>query len=104
MEKVRTMRLEIQPFAGRVGREQNAQQVLRRISVEPALDLLAPCAAGEAVDHLNTLLGTVGALDRLFEDRLQVALRALAILREDEHAPMVPCGGLALRLLSDERQ
>src|ERR1019366_10072038 len=54
--------------------------------------------------HLDTLLGTVSALDRLFEDRLEVALCALAILREDEDTPMVPCGKGALYLLSDGRQ
>ena len=84
MEEIRTMRLEVQALAGRVGRKQDAQRILRGIGVEPTLDLLAARAAGEAVDHLDPLVGTVGTLDRLFEDRLQVSLRAFAILRKDQ--------------------
>ena len=70
MEEIRTMRLEVQALAGRVGRKQDAQWVLRGVSIEPTLDLFAPCAAGETVDHLDPLVGTIGTLDRLFEDRL----------------------------------
>src|ERR1043166_912512 len=54
--------------------------------------------------NLDTLLGAVGTFDRLFEDRLQVALRALTILREDQDAPMIPGGGRAVCLLADGRQ
>ncbi len=67
-----------------------------RIGVEAALDLLAPCAAREAVDDLDALVGAVGALDRLLEDRLQVALRALAVLGEDQDAAVVPLRRRAL--------
>src|SRR5260370_30193718 len=104
MEDISAMLLEVQAFACRIGRQTDAQRFLRGVSVEPTLDLLAPCTAGEAVDHLDTLLGTVGTFNRLFEDRLQVTLCALAILREDQDAPMVPCRRLALRLLSYGRQ
>jgi hypothetical protein len=37
---------------------------------ESSLDLLAARAAGEAVNHLDPFVGTVGTLDRLFEDGL----------------------------------
>ena len=90
MEEVRAVRLEVQALAGGVGGEQDAQRVLRGVGVEPALDLLAPRAAREAVDHLDALVGAVGALDGLLEDRLQVALRALAVLGEDQDAAVVP--------------
>ena len=41
-------------------------------------------------DHRDPLVGPVGPLDRLLEDRLEVALRALAVLGEDQHPPLVP--------------
>ena len=104
VEEVGAVRLEVQALAGGVGGEQDAQRVLRGVGVEPALDLLAPRAAREAVDHLDALVGAVGALDRLLEDRLQVALRALAVLGEDQDAPVVPFRRRALRLLAEGRQ
>jgi hypothetical protein len=103
MEQVRAMRLEVQTLAGRVGGEQDAQRILRRVGVEPALDFLSPSAAREAVDDLDALLGTFAALDRLLENRLQVALRALAILCEDEDAAIVPFRGIALYLPAERR-
>ena len=87
------MRLEIQALAGRVGSEKDAQRVLRRVGVEPALDFLAPRAACEPVDDLDTFLGAFAALNRLFENRLQVALRALPILAEDEDAAIGSISG-----------
>ena len=104
VEEVRAVRLEVQALAGGVGREQDAQRVLRGIGVEPALDLLAPRAAREAVDHLDALVGAIGALDGLLEDRLQVALRAFAVLGEDQDAAVVPLRRRALRLLAEGRQ
>ncbi len=93
------MGLEVQALAGGVGGEQDAQRVFRRVGVEAALDLLAPGAARQAVDHLDALVGAVGALDGLLEDGLQVALRALAVLGEDQDAAVVPLRGRALRRL-----
>ena len=104
VEEIRAVRLEVQALAGGVGGEQDAQRVLRGVGVEPALDLLAPGAAREAVDHLDALVGAIGALDRLLEDRLQVALRALAVLGEDQDAAVVPLRRRALRLLAEGRQ
>src|SRR5258708_37837673 len=95
------MRLEVQALTGCVGREPNAQRVLPKVGVEPTLDLLAVRAAGKAVDHLDALVGAVGSLDRVFEDRLQVALRALAILREDQNAAVIPRGDCALHLAAE---
>ena len=89
MEEVRAVRLKVQTFTGRVGREQNAQRVLHRVGIEPTLDFLAPGAAREAVDDLDAIFGTFATLNRLLEYHLQVALRALAILGEDEDAAIV---------------
>ena len=69
VEEVGAVGLEVQALAGGVGGEQDAQRVLGRVGVEAALDLLAPGAAREAVDHLDALVGAVGALDGLLEDR-----------------------------------
>ena len=69
VEEVRAVRLEVQALARGVGGEEDAQRVLRRVGVEAALDLLAPRAAREAVDDLDALVGPVGALDGLLEDR-----------------------------------
>ena len=69
VEEVGAVRLEVQALAGGVGGEQDAQRVLGRVGVEAALDLLAPAPAGEAVDDLDALVGAVGALDGLLEDR-----------------------------------
>ena len=104
VEQVGAVGLEVQALAGGVGGEQDAQRILRRVGVEPALDLLAPRAAREAVDHLDALVGAVGALDRLLEDRLQVALRALAVLGEDQDAAVVPLRRRALRRLAEGRE
>src|SRR5207249_2403108 len=65
VEEVGAVRLEVQALAGGVGGKQDAERILRGIGVEAALDLAAPDAAREAVDHLDALVGTVGALDRL---------------------------------------
>jgi HB1, ASXL, restriction endonuclease HTH domain len=104
MEEVRAMRLEVQALAGRVRGEQDAQRVLRGVGVEPALDLLASGAAREAVDHLDTLFGAVAALNRLLEDRFQIALRALAVFGKDQDAAVVPLRRLALCWLAVLRQ
>ena len=64
------MRLEVQALAGRIGGEQDAQRVLRRVGVEPALDFLPPSAAREAVDYLDAFFGAVAAFDRLLDYRL----------------------------------
>src|SRR5262249_32165153 len=103
MEQVRAMRLKVQALAGRIRREQDAQRVLLGVGVEAALDFLAPSATREAVDDLDALLGTFAALDRLLENRLQVALRALAILGEDEDPAIVPVRGIALHRPAERR-
>jgi hypothetical protein len=106
MEEIRAVRLEVQALAGRVRGEQDTQRVLRGVGVEPALDLLASGAAREAVDHLDTLVGAVAALNRLrlLEDRFQIALRALAVFGKDQDAAVVPLRRLALCWLAVRRQ
>ena len=104
VEEVGAVGLEVQALARGVGGDQDAQRVLRRVGVEAALDLLAPRAAREPVDHLDPLVGAVGALDRLLEDLLQVALRALAVLGEDEHAPSFHFGAAPFGALPEGRQ
>jgi hypothetical protein len=74
---------EVQPLAGGIGREEDTEGILRGIGVEAALDLLAPGARGQAIDHLDPLLGAVCLLDGRLEHGLQVALCSLAVLRED---------------------
>src|SRR5262245_39750922 len=98
------MGLEVETLAGGVGGEENAERVLRGIGVEAALDLLAPYTAGEPIDHLDPLVGAVGALDGLFEDGLEPALCALAVLGEDEHPAVVPARRRARRPLTERRQ
>src|SRR5262245_51631154 len=98
------MGLEVQALACGIRRKEDAQRVFRRTRVESALDLLAPHAAREAVDDLDPLVGLVGALNRLFKDRLQVTLRALAVLGEDQNPPIIPDGRRALHLLPERRQ
>ena len=92
VEEVGAVGLEVQPFAGGVGGEQDAQGVARGIGVEAALDLLALRPDGLAVDGLDALLREVGAGDGLLEHLAQVALRADDVLREDEHPALVPVG------------
>ena len=58
---------------------------------------LRRCAARESVNNLDPLLRPVRALDGLLEDCLQVALRALSVLRKDEHSPVLPFRRRALR-------
>ena len=65
MEKVGAVRLKVQPLAGGVCGEQNAQRVFSRVGVKSALDLLAIGALREAVDHLNALFGAIGTLNGL---------------------------------------
>ena len=77
------MRLEVEAFAGRVGGEQDTQRILRRIGVEPALDLLTALAARQPVDDRNAIFGPVCSLNGLFKDRLQIAFRALPVFSED---------------------
>jgi hypothetical protein len=104
MEEVRAVRLEVQALAGRIRGEQDAQRVLRGVGVEPALDLLASAAAREAVDYLDALFGAIAALNRLFEDRFQIALRALAVFGKDQDTAVVPLRRLALCWLAVHRQ
>ena len=96
VEEVGAVRLEVQALASGVGRDEDAQRIFGGIGVEAPLDLLARLAAGQAGDDRDALVGAIGRRDRLLEDLLQVALRALAVLGEDEHAAVVPPRGLAL--------
>ena len=74
VEQVGAVRLEIEPFAGRVGGQQDAQRLARRIVVEAALDLLAAGAGGQAVDRGDAVRGPVGAGDGRLQHLPQVAL------------------------------
>ena len=104
VEEVGAVGLEVQALAGGVGGEQDAQGVDGGVGVEPALDLLAAGALGQPVDHLDALVGAVGARDGLLEDVPQVALRPLAVLGEDEDTALVPARRPAPRRLAERRQ
>ena len=93
VEEVGAVGLEVQPLAGGVGGDEDAQRVARGVGVEAALDLLALRPHGLPVDGLDTLLGEVGAGDGLFEHLAQVALGADDVLREDQHPGVVPARG-----------
>ena len=93
VEEVGAVRLEVQPLAGGVGGEQDAQRVARGVGVEAALDLPPPRPHGLSVDGLDTLLGEVGSGDGLFQHLAEVALRPDHVLREDQHPAAVPAGG-----------
>src|SRR5690606_17225860 len=95
VEEVGAVRLKVQPLARGVGGEQDAQRVPGRVGIEAALDLLAAGAAGEPVDHLDTLVGSVRALDGLPENFLQVPLRAFSIFGKNQDAAVSPPGWLA---------
>ena len=96
VEEVRAVGLEVEALAGRVGRQQNSQRILGRVGIEAALDLLPPPRPRQPVDHFDPLIRPIRALDRLLEDGPQIALSALAVLREDQHPPLVPRRGSAL--------
>ena len=59
---------------------------------------------GEAVDHLDSLVGSIAALNDLLQDGLQVALRSLAILGEDEDSAVVPARWRSGGLGAERRQ
>ena len=90
VEEISAVGLEVQALPRGVGRDQDPQRVLRRVSVEAPLDLLACRAAEQARDRLDPLISPIAARDRLLEDLLQVALGALAALGEDQDSPFVP--------------
>ena len=104
VKEVGAMGLEVQALAGCVGRDQDAQGILRRIGVEPALYRLAPAPARQAVDDLDALVCTVGVLDGLLQDVLQIALRPFAVLREDQDATQIPLRRVARRSSSEGRE
>ena len=52
---------KVQPLAGGVGGEQDAERVLGGRGVEPALDLAAAGARDEAVNRLDAFFGAVRA-------------------------------------------
>jgi hypothetical protein len=90
VEEVRAMGLEIQALTGGIRGNQDPQRILRWIGVEPPLDVLATGATREPVDHLDALLRAVRLGNGLLEKILEVALRSLAALREDQDAAIVP--------------
>ena len=90
VEEIGAMRLEVQSLAGRVGGDEDAKGVARRVGIEAALDLFPPCPDGLPVDGLDALFGEVAARDGLFEHLAQVALGTDHVLREDEHPALVP--------------
>ena len=104
VEEVGAVGLEVQPLAGGVGGEQDAERVLGGRGVEPALDLAAAGAGDEAVNRIDALFGAVGVRDGSLQDVAEVALRALPVLGEDEDAAVVPAGGGAAGGLSVGRE
>ena len=90
VEQIGAVRLEVQPLAGGVGGEEDAQRIARRVGVEAALDLPALRSHGLPVDGLDTFLGEVGPGDGLLEHGAEIPLRADDVLREDEHPALVP--------------
>jgi len=67
------------------------------------LDFLASGTSREAVDHLDAFVGTIGTFNDLLGNRLQKALRALAVLNKDQDAAVVPLRRGALRWLPKGR-
>ena len=104
VEEVGAVGLEVESLARRVGRQQDAERVVAGGRIEPPLDFLAANAAGEAVDYLDPFVGAVGPGDGLREDVSEVALRALAVLREDQHAALVPARRRTGRRPAERRQ
>ena len=106
VEEVGAVGLEIESLAGGVGGQKNAERIAGGGSVEPSLDLLAARAGGEAVDGRDAIPGPIGGGDRRLEHRAEVALRAFAVLREDQDAPFVPARRLRAggRCLAERRE
>src|SRR5688572_6073755 len=76
---------------GRVGGEEDAQRLLRRVGIEGPLDLLAPLLRRRPGVDGDAVVALVGAGKLRFELPPQIALRVL-VLREDQQAGAVPDG------------
>ena len=70
MEQVGAVGLEVQPLAGRVGGQQDAQRIGGRVGIESPLDLLAAGAPGKPIDHLDALVGAISPVDGLLQNGL----------------------------------
>ena len=105
VEEVGAVRLEVQALARGVGGDQDAQRILGRVGVEAALDLLAP-ASPLVRPSITSMRSSARSVPSIACSRivLQVALRALAVLGEDQDAAVVPLRRLALRPLAEGRQ
>ena len=104
MEEVGAVGLKVEALAGGIRGDEDAQGILHGVGIEAALDLFAPRTAGQTVDDLDTFFRPVRVFDGLFEHVPEMALRPLAVLREDEHAARVPTRRGASRGSPPERR
>ena len=98
VEEIGAVALQVQPLAGGVGGDQDAERMVFRLGVEGVLDVLADRWRGRAGEDRDPFAGPVGVGDRFAEAAFEVAARVL-VLGEDDDAPVVPPrgrGGLRL--------
>ena len=60
MKQIRAMRLQVQPFAGGVGGQQNPHRMLAGIGIKRPLDRLAFVGGGGPPINRQALVGAVG--------------------------------------------
>ncbi len=89
MEQVAAMALQVQAFARRVGRHEDAQRIVGRRGIEGPLDLFAAIGRGGAGEHGDACLGVFGIGDRFAQQPLDPAPRIL-IFGKDQQAALAP--------------
>src|SRR5438046_1604414 len=85
------MLLEVQPFAGGVGRDENPKWMVLRIFVESSLDILARFLAHASMKYGDPVVLSFGSRNGLSELPFQVPFR-VSVLREHDDPPWQPGG------------
>ncbi|MBS1223300.1 MAG: hypothetical protein H6R23_2920, partial [Proteobacteria bacterium] len=89
VEQIPALSLQVQPFAGGVGSDQNPYRMVARIGVEGALDRLAFLGRGRAVIDGDAFPGAVAPGDGAVQLLAQIAL-GVVVLGEQDHPRLGP--------------
>ena len=89
VEQIPALGLQVQPFAGGVGGDQNPQRMVARIGVEGALDRFAFLGRGRAVIDGDAFAGAVGPGDGAVQLLAQIAL-GVVVFGEQDHPRLGP--------------